>query len=107
MAVKENDKYNQLNLQLQEVMRVSNDLNLPLSIAIEVDNKIEQFSNEQLCGTEAFTNIKTLHQSLGIVEDFLLAICATDKLSELNKVKSTQPPFDFTITNQQVRTTTH
>ena len=107
MAVKENDKFNQLNLQLQEILRVSSELNIPLSIVMEFDNQIEQVGNDQLSGTEAFTNIKTLHEASGSVEDFLLAICAIDKLPELNKVKSPKPAFDFTITNSQVTATTH
>ncbi len=102
------NKFNDLNNQIGEILKYSNELNIPLSIAFELNNNVELVSNDQCSGKEQFENIKTLHESKGDVTDFLLSLCKLPEQSEpLNNVKSRNTQADFTITNSQFLPTKH
>ncbi len=107
MTMKEEKRLQALTNEIDAIVRHSNELNIPISIAFEVDNQLEMVSNNKVSGTEGFTNIKALHESEGSVADFLLALCKKDKQHPLNNVKSQKKEFDFTITNPQVLVSAH
>ncbi|AXT74175.1 MULTISPECIES: hypothetical protein [Vibrio] len=103
-----NNKFNDLNNQIGEILKYSNELNIPLSIAFELNDNVELVSNDQCSGKEQFENIKTLHESKGDVTDFLLSLCKLPAQSDpLNNVKSHNNQADFTMTNSQVLSTKH
>lgn len=103
------EQIKELTNQISAVVKRSDDLCIPISIAFEFNKNIELFSNNTPSDLEGFSNIKTLHESQGCVPDFLLALCKVDDATppKLNKIKSNKTLFDFTLTNPQVLISKH
>ncbi|BBM67896.1 hypothetical protein VA249_45420 (plasmid) [Vibrio alfacsensis] len=108
MTINKDHKINDLKTRISEVVQCSNELNIPISIALELGDNVKHISNHKDSGTEQYANIRTLHELKGDVADFLLAICKVqDEPPLLNNVKSENEQADFTMTNTQVLTTFH
>lgn len=55
-----NNKFNELNNQIGEILKYSNELNIPLSIAFELNDNVELVSNDQCSGKEQFERLCSL-----------------------------------------------
>lgn len=98
MVLENSNPISDLTGLMNEIVERSNALNIPLSIAFEVDQHVELLTNKQPSNTEEFRNIIALHESQGRVSDFLLEIC------KVNNVKSDPDEIDYTITSKNPRT---